>query len=417
METLNLYHGGLGKLTKAEKAERKRLYRIEKAEKKRLYYIEKAARKKLNLLMSKKERKRFARAEKKQQEVLKRATGFIGKLNKLGAARPPLTKEEEFFRQASIAGDFSVMNLVAPFGKTAWSPKTPIGKYRFVIQNGKQIYIPFSDADLERFISGPWFVRDPTTGLAPLVHPRRTRAIDLGRRANVYKKYQAKVLRKYPNTDIRHALNIYPGQYQISHGISSTWVKIREPVVIAVAIVAAVYLGPIIMEKVGGYLAGAGGGTGGATATATETATFVSKVKNAVTIYNKANTVAHIVQGKIPPPPIGITGGTFKEVAFNLVKQEIKSKAQDEAMNLGIKYVEKKMTEKEENKIKAEIAEMQKQMDALIPKGTPIMPALELPESERIKIAEIQVIQAKREQNNNAMLALAAGAGLFLLAG
>lgn len=298
--------------------------------------------------------------------------------------------------------------------------KIPLGKFRFTYdENGRMVYVPWTEQTWINFFRNPqrgrWIPNVPFSYKCDTNWETKW--------IKEYTKISRKWAAKYRSTsDYRHVWQHIAGASKCKKKKKSLWMKIRKVVVGAVAVVAAVYLGPIVFDKVGAYLAGAsggtaGGGAGAGVATATKTATFISKVKNGITIYNKVNTVAHIVQGKIPPPPIGITGGTFRTVAFNLVKQKIKDEAIDLAMEQGIKYIEKKMTEKEERAIKAEIAELQRQMDALVPKDTPIMPSPELPEADRKAIAEIQVIQAKREQQNQVTIMAVLAGGALMLAG
>jgi len=315
----------------------------------------------------------------------------------------PLSERGKVLQQIILARDYEILFSIIP--QKEWGHSWQLGKYSFVDRNGRREYVPFTENDISRFVRSPfWTVETGYECPEP-------QYVDQIRRH--WEKTQRTVA-KFPKTDWRYIWPIFPGRIGCQIYRPSGWVKIRSKVYVAVAVVAAVYLGPIVLEKVSGMLAQ---GASGAGATAAETSSFVAKINEAVTVYNKVNSVAHIVQGKIPPPPIGISGATFRTVVFNAVKEEIKKAAINEAMEQGIEYVQKKMTEKEEAKIRAEIALLQQEMEKLIPKDTPIMPSPELPESDREKIREIQLIQAKREQNQVAMLALAAGAGLFLLAG
>lgn len=343
------------------------------------------------------------------------------------AGSGPLSEREKLLQKVILARDFDTLFELIPLSE--WKPRWQMGKYSFVQKNGQRFYVPWTEQDLADFIYSRHYTIQPG-------YTCPESQLDAGLRAHWSKQQAHKAI--YPSTDWKHIWPMYPGGGYPGQGFGcekyrpSTWVKIRKKVYIAVAVVAAVYLGPMVLEKVGSMLAsGAGGGAGaggagagaagasaaGGVATAAETTTFLATVKSAVTVYNETNSVVHIVQGKSPPPPIGITGNTFKAAALNAVKEEVKKKAIDEAMKAGIKYVQKKMTAKEEAKIKAEISELQRRMAELVPPGTPMMPSPELPENDRKKIREIQLVQAKREQNNMALLALAAGAGLFLLAG
>lgn len=261
------YESGLDGLGGKKK---KKLTRAEKQEKKRLAKIEKAERLALHRLTSKKEREKIAKrakkAKKKFSKGLKkgRATGFTAELNKRGSVPFPLSAQAESLRAASVAGNFIAMNEIAPFGPAAltWAQWTPLGKYRFTLQNGKPVWIPWSEQDYTNFLNGPWLVRDPNTGLAPLLHPRRKVAFDKGAKLKKLVRNAEKSARKYPNTDPRHTSGLNVGEYTYKHGLDSTWVKIRAPVMIAVAIVASVYLGPAILQAVQAGLAKAGAALG-----------------------------------------------------------------------------------------------------------------------------------------------------------
>ena len=360
-----------------------------------------------------------------------------GKLNRWGyiEANPGLlTPIEKTIQQVITADEIDYDMLFKLVPLKSWEPNWMLQKYRFKDEaDGKRRYFPWTEQNIADFVYSAYYTVQPGYTCPP-------DQLD-GGFAHHWGKQQGTAA-KYPDPYwFGHVWTILPGggaagtkqQYGCEKYRPSLWVKIRKFVYLAVAIVAAVYLGPIVLEKIAGMMANAmssvtggaiGGGTGAAgggvtsgVATATKTSAFISKVNSAVSVYNKINTVAHIVQGKIPPIPVGITGGTFKAVAMNAVKQEIKKAAIDAAMEAGIKYVQKKMTAKEEAKIKAEISALQRKMDALVPKGTPIMPSPLLPPEDRKAIAEIQVVQAEREKDNTALIALAAGASLFLVAG
>lgn len=348
--------GELGKLTKEEKAEKKRLQQIEKAE-----------RRALNKLMSKKQRRKIAKQAKKQQKTIKSVNGFIGDLNKAGAATLPLTEQEEIFRQASIAGDFSSMNQMAPFGKAAWLTNTSLGKYRFVVgdesPNGQMIYVPWTDGEIDTFLAGPWLNRDPATGLAPLIHPRRTRQSDFVKKANDYKKSQAKAMQKFPANDSRHVYSIKPGEYIFKSGLKSTWVKVRAPVVAAVAVVAAVYLGPAVLAKVKTLGATTSGGVSVEGVTSAKVFAGAQQLTGYV---NNARTIEAIAKGEMPPPPVSISGNNFTEWAMIEAKEKF------------VEDMQRQMTLDEERQMRREIEAMQRELNAMIPRDTPIEPSPEL---------------------------------------
>ena len=68
----------------------------------------------------------------------------------------------------------------------------------------------------------------------------------------------------------------------------------------------------------------------------------------------------------------------------------------DAAMEAGQKYIAKKMSAKEEAKLKAEIAEMQRQLIALTPKEVLAMPPEPMAELAA-PIKKIQVIEVERK--------------------
>ena len=107
-----------------------------------------------------------------------------------------------------------------------------------------------------------------------------------------------------------------------------------------------------------------------AAATATEVAakaTFFTKVKagsaTLLSVVNKARTVEAIAKGELPPPPISIKGESFRDWMFITAKE----KMQEEAMEAGQEYIARKMTAKEEAALKAEIAQMQRELIRLMP--------------------------------------------------
>ncbi len=341
----------------------------------------------------------------------------------------------KYFQKIILARDYDTLFSVLPL--EYWQPGWQLGKYSFrdverkVYQISQRFlpgggtptittvreYVPFSEASIKRFVYGPYYQVNPAhnEGVCP---PDQ---LDAGF-AHYWGKTKA-AAEGNRVTDRAHIFPIAPGNYLCDLPEKSLWVKIRSKVYIAVAVVAAIYLGPIVLEKVGALIpgsapAGAGAGAGSA-ATAAETTTFFSKVKSvadsALTYYNRVQQVQAIARGELPPPPIGIAGAGFREVAFNLVKKEITDAAKAKAAELGVQYIQKKMTEREERKIKAEIAELQRQLDAITPADTPMAPAPELaPEIQQIMVKEKV---SSEETNNFLTIAVPLGIGAMLLAG
>jgi hypothetical protein len=413
------------------KKKKKKLTREEKAEQKRLAKIEKEERRALHKLTSKKERKKIAKRAKKARKKLKSASGFIGDVNELGPPDLPLTPQEEIFRAASIAGDFSTMNQMLPFGPNNYRTRIPLGKYRFILENGQQKWIPFTERDVINFLNGPWLIRSPTTGLAPLLHPRRKKAFDKGAKVKKLTKRFEKAAKKYPATNMKHVSGFSVGEYTYKSGLDSTWVKVRAPVMIAVAIVASVYLGPAILQAVQAGLAkagaalgmGASGGAGGAAAggaaaagtgggavatgsAVTAKATLASKVfagaKTLSGYVNNARTAKAIIKGEEIPPPVGVSGENFAQWSFKV--------AQDEA----IKAYGRKLTKDEERDIKREIAQLQSQLAPYV-KDVPLeQPPEMIPEIK--KIQDVEIVKDEKQKEMMQML-IPAAIGFLVLKG
>ena len=400
------------------KKKKNKLTPEEKAEQKRLAKLEKEERLALHKLTSKKERKKIAKRAKKARKKLKSATGFIGDVNEVGPPGLPLTEQEEQFRQASVAGDFNAMNAMLPFGPNNWRKSTPLGKYRFTLVNGQQVWIPWTEQDFINFLNGPWLIRNPQTGLAPLLHPKRKIKIDKAGKLKKYVKRQENAIKKHSPNDMRVITDITPGEYVYKSGEVSTWVKVRAPVMIAVAIVASVYLGPAILQAVqaayasassaisgafggGAAAGGAAGGTAaasgtGAAAQASMGAKIFAGAKTLSGYVNNARTAKAIIDGKAPPPPVGVTGDSFGAWAFDVAKDE------------AIKEYGRKLTEKEERDIKREIAQLQSQLAPYV-KDVPLEPPPELsPEIKQIQAVEV-VKEKKREEMLQMLIPAAIG--------
>jgi len=334
----------------------------------------------------------------------------------------PLTDRGRVLQRLILANDLDALFALLP--RSSWNKRWHLSKYQFKTVNGKRVYVPWTEADVKKWAFSPYL------NIAPgwdCTDERRTAIV-----AAHWKKIVG-TKAKFPDTsDWKHVWPIYPnGAYPGQHyGCQeyegSSWVRMRGIVYIAVAIVAAVYLGPIVMDKIGGLLAnmggasGAGAGSGAATTatTATKTSAFLSKVSKGVKVYNKLNTVNHIIQGKVPPPPIGIAGSTFAAVAMNAAKDYAIKEAKDYAIKTGTEYVAKKYSQKEEAQMAAEIAKIQAEIARLqlLAPDTPIEPSPELAEPIRQKIIEIQNVERERQADTSgvAVLALAVPAVLLL---
>jgi hypothetical protein len=276
---------------------------------------------------------------------------------------------------------------------------------------------------------------------------------------------------------------MYPGggarkqRYGCVKPKKSLWDKIKKPLAIVVGVVAAVWLGPIVIGKIAGAgaaevaggTAAAGASSGGAAAAgivgagakagavtaittkgavaaalttkatvtgaaalatvktvstasmiaaAAETGTLFTKAQTLTTWVNRARSVDAIIKGELPPPPIGISGSNFTEWAVDLAKKEVGDIIKDEIGERAGEYLSKKAQEKAEKEaeamMKAEIEKMQRELAALVSAQTPVMPAPEIDEPVRDKIIEMQNIERQRAQQN--MLLLAGGAAVAFVA-
>ena len=366
------------------------------------------------------------------------------KMNRDAPIAPiPLQPYQEKMRRAIYQADFEAFNLLVVISKFGWGSNTPLGMYRFRVIAGKRIYKPFSDVDLARLFQYMSTATN-TYGYNRFAEPGSS--CDWNVLLNQYVNMQIAARRNYPNTDWRHVVEIYPGRYICQVYKPSLWVKIRKPVVAAVAIVAAIYLGPIVMAKLGeGAAAGAGGTaaaageatiavTGvtataatttatvavttaevaGAVVTAAQTGGLLATTQQVVGYINQARSVAAIVQGELPPPPIGISGDSFTEWALDIAKDELIKEVQERTGEYLSDKAKAALIAEEEARLKAEIQAMQAELAKLVPPGTPIIPSDELDADVRARIIEMQEIERQRQGQNTMLLALAAGAGVLM---
>jgi len=317
------------------------------------------------------------------------------------------------------------------------------GKFRFNWgPQGQKIYVPYTKQSWENFYRHPQ--RGRWLPNVPFMHkcgPEwETHWI------NKYFAESENARKHFRNTDPRHVWEFRIGTALCKKKKKSLWVKIRKPLAIVAGVVAAVYLGPIVVNKIGAIAGGSGGAAGGAggaagaaggaagsaagsaAATAATTAadaaakaSFFSKVKAGSTkilsLVNKARTVEAVVKGELPPPPIGIPGASFREWALIVAKEKIKEEAIDYAAEKGMEYVAKKMSEKEEAKLKAEIAAMQAELIRLTPKEIIEAPPEPSPELAT-PLKKVQIIETERKsQLDQFIIPGAIVAGALLLGG
>jgi len=323
----------------------------------------------------------------------------------------------ERLREASLAGDFQRMFELMPVSK--WRT-VPLGKFRFKWgPDGKPRWVTFSKDDMQTYFRGPWLkIHYSWNGQCPEDF--------INKYAHDYFLEHQSSAAGRPNTHPHHMYRkMFPAYLICAKKRGSLWVRIRKSVMIAVAVVASLYLGPQVLTYVQnsfaamtGGLFPAAGGTGVATTTAQLT-TFQkiqAGTKTLLTYVNRARTIEAVVKGELPPPPIGIPGANFRDWAFIVAKEEIKKAAIDAALEAGVEYVAEKMSEKLEAEIKAEIADMQRQLIALTPPevlAMPVEPDIEL----AVHLKKIQVIEEKRKDDLQKFIVPAAIIGGALLFG
>ena len=343
----------------------------------------------------------------------------------------PLSPEGKEFQAATLARDWDRLFGLTTGGVAAWVPKRgqhapSLGKYSFRIVNGRRKYIPFTEAEIKSFAFSRHYRTKPGFECTP---ERRQLGVDWhwGKTRGHLKKYR----------DTSHPWHIWPilpgwgirrgDTYQCRKPKKSLWVKLRTKVYVAAAVVAAVYLGPAVFSKVGGMLAkgeaggaivGAGAKAGAAAkvgvaakaglvakaGAAAKTAGFFATVQKGVGLVNNARTVNAIIHGDLPPPPIA-TGENFTEMAMSIAKDEL---AKDQA---------EKLTALEEQRMRLELEAIQREIDAFVPRGTPIAPDPNLQPGVRDRIIEIQNIERGRDNTGAIALALAVPVALLAFAG
>lgn len=370
-----------------------------------------------------------------------------------------LSARGKILRNIIIRRDWDTLFKLFPVapdsrGPGVWQKHWSLSKYSFTGDGANKRYVAWTEPDIRNWIFSPYYTIAPGHECS-----------DAQRNTGVaaYMKAQARHKQKFNPSIYHYVWPIYPGRgygdqtYGCQRDKDSWWVEHRKVVVAAVAVVAAVYLGPIIAAKIGagGVEAAAGGaaGTGGGTAaggivgagtkagaavitkagagaaittkatgaviaiqSAAEAGTLFSKVQAGVKLVNQARTIDSIIKGEMPPPPIGISGSNFTEWALDIAKKELIDEVQERTGEYLTKKMQEELIKKEEAELRAEIERMQRELAAIIPPGTPIMPSPELSNDVRARIAAMQNIERQRGQQNMILMALAAG-GVFLAFG
>ena len=149
-------------------------------------------------------------------------------------AKLPLPTYQKKMRLAMWNADFAAFNKLLVISKFGWGSNVPLGMYRFRIIDGKRIYKAFSDVDLANLFQ---YMSQAANiyGYNRFAEPGAS--CDWNTLLTQYVNMQIAAKNKYPNTDWRHVVEIYPGRYICQVYKPSLWVKIRKPVVAAVAIV------------------------------------------------------------------------------------------------------------------------------------------------------------------------------------
>lgn len=282
----------------------------------------------------------------------------------------------------------------------------PLGRFRFTWdQSGNKVFVPWSEQSWVNFFEnsqrGRWI---PNVPLMYKCSPEwETRFI------GEFFAQSENARKNFPASDPGHVWQYKSGGAKCKRPKPSTWVQIRKGVVGAALIVAAVYLGPTVLAKIKGT-AGTASGTaaGGAsgTASAAQATTFQQIQAGSKTLLgyvNKARTIEAIAKGELPPPPIGIAGSSFREWALIVAKEKLKEEAITRAMEAGQEYIARKMTQKEEAALRAEIAAMQRELESLVPADA-------LPQPDEMlapAIKNMQVLEEQKAGSNKELLNMA----------
>lgn len=363
------------------------------------------------------EREAFKEVVKLDTQLGQQRDALIA-LAKRGPIYPPaagasLFKRNQFklseqLREIFLTGDWPYIYDRIPH--YAWDAvgQTPIdiAKWHFRWVKGKKVYVPFSDASLIA-------LANQAHPKPPMYKPPQSQRDEIAQELIARQKNAAN---NFPNTDVKHVALKYPTRVRIEEPQPSTWMTIRKPLLISAGIIAAAYLGPIVVDKIAGAYGSSATATGGAASEASAKATFFSKVKaggNQVLGYvNKARTVEAIAKGEMPPPPIGITGNSFREWAFDVAKKEIQDAAKEKAAEMGMEYIQRELTKKEEDQLRREIAAMQNELTKLIPEDTPMEPSPNLPAPVVGKM--IQEKERSQDLSKVLMVAVPVGMAYFL---
>lgn len=294
----------------------------------------------------------------------------------------------------------------------------PLGKFRFAWdENGNKVFVPWTEQSWTNFFENPqrgrWIPHVPLMYKCPPEWATRFIGEFFAASENARNNF--------PANDAKHVWQYKSGDAKCKRPKPSTWVQIRKGVVGAVLVVAAVYLGPAVLTKIKGAVSSgaASGGAGASGASGAAQATTFQQIqagsKTLLGYVNKARTIEAIAKGELPPPPIGIAGSSFREWALIVAKEKIKEEAMTRALEAGQEYVARKMTQKEEAALRADIAAMQRELEALTPAAIPIQPDEMLaPAIKTMQVSEEQKAGSNRELLKMALI-IGIPATLFLV--
>lgn len=340
------------------------------------------------------------------------------------AANAQLTERGKILQQIILRRDWDTLFQLIPLNK--WPRSWSLSKYSFTGDGANKKYVAWTETDLQSFIFSPYYTIQPG-----YICSDEQRAMGVA----AYMKAQARHKQKFGPTSYHYVWPIYPGggygsqTYGCEKSQESLWVKIRKPVVIAAAAVAAIYLGPIVYDKIGAVFSGGGAAAGktagivgagtksgvvtavttkaGAAAAITAKAapSLFSSVKatgdKILNYVNQGRTIQAIANGKMPPPPISIEGDSFREWATNFAIQEIMEKEQ------------RKLSQQEQQMIDLEMRRVQQYLVQRIPSGIPAQPMPGVP------IPVQQAMVGEKESNAetaNLMTMGMIGLGVLMLA-
>lgn len=357
-----------------------------------------------------------------------------------------LTERGKVLQELILRRDWESLFTLIPVNK--WPRNWSLSKYSFTGNGANKRYVAWTKADLQSFIFSPYYTVQP--GYICLDEQR-----SLGVAA--YWKAQSRHKQKFNPSSYHYVWPIYPGggygsqTYGCEKDKTSLWVKIRKPVIAAAAIVAAVYLGPIVLAKISGVattgateaatagIVGAGTKAGAVTAITTKAGTAAaitlksgavaaaaaestsffqtvqSGANNLLNYVNKARTVEAIAKGEMPPPPISVVGASFTDWAMIVAKEQIAKEAQQRAIELGTEYIQRKMTEKEEARLRAEIKVMQAELALLIPDNVIASPDSRVPAEVQAASAALALKEKQAQAAWLTALAIAVPVGFLLL--